>query len=119
MGGILICDDAVAFGMLFAHWMRGAGVGEVHHASTAAESLAMAAEQQPRVIVLDHLLPDSGSDALLPKLRAAVAGVRVLLISGLPAGDLAEAARVAGADGYIAKWSTADAMRSAVSALMA
>jgi DNA-binding NarL/FixJ family response regulator len=78
----------------------------------------MAAEQQPQVIVLDHLLPDATSEALLPQLRAAAAGARVLLISGLPADDLAEAARAAGADGYVAKWSTAEAMRSAVSALM-
>jgi DNA-binding NarL/FixJ family response regulator len=118
MGGVLICDDAVAYGTLFRHWLREADVGEVHHARTGAEALALAEELQPEVIVLDHLLPDSTSETLLPRLRSTVPEARVLLISGLAEDELAAAALAAGADAHIGKWATADAMRAAVTKLL-
>ncbi len=118
VGPVLLCDDAVAYGTLFAHWMREAGFGDVTQARTAAESLALAGELQPQVIVLDHLLPDGTSDELLPLLREAAPQARVLLISGMPNDKLAEAAAAAGADGQVGKWATTQVVRDAVLALL-
>lgn len=118
MGSVLICDDAVAYGMLFTHWMKEAGIPEVRHARTAAHAEELAEQIKPAVIVLDHLLPDGTSEALVPRLRAIAPQARVLLISGMPDGKLEQAARAAGADGYIGKASTTAAMREAVLALM-
>jgi two-component system response regulator DesR len=119
MGGVLICDDAVAYGVLFARWMRDAGIPDVAHARTAAEAEAIAEELQPELIVVDHLLPDATSDVLVPRLRALVPAARVLLISGMSDDRLALAARAAGADGHLAKATSADAMRDAVATLLA
>lgn len=118
MGPVLLCDDAVAYGMLFERWLRDAGIGDVTQARTAAEALALVEQVQPRVIVLDHLLPDGTSAELLPRLRAAAPEARVLLISGLPDDKLAEAAAACGADGHLGKAATREAMRDAVLALM-
>ena len=106
------------YGVLFERWMRDAGVGEVVQARTAAEALALAERLQPRVIVLDHLLPDGNSVELLPRLRAAAPHARVLVISGLPDDRLAEAATASGADGHLGKLATKQAMCDAVLALM-
>jgi CheY-like chemotaxis protein len=118
MAGVLICDDAVAYGTLFQHWLRDADVGEIRQARTGAEALVLAGELQPDVIVLDHLLPDSTSETLLPQLRATVPAARVLLISGLAEDELATAAQLSGADAHMGKWATAEAMRAAVTGLM-
>ena len=114
MTSVLLCDDALAYGTLFQHWLRQAGVPEIAHARTAAEALELAERMQPRVIVLDHLLPDGTSEELLPRLRAAVPACRVLLISGLPEDKLAEAAAAAGADGHVGKWAPTQVVRDAV-----
>ncbi len=118
MGPVLLCDDAVAYGALFMQWMRDAGIDEVARASTGAEALVLAEELQPRVIVLDHLLPDGTSTEFAPRLRVAAPGARVLLISGLPDDKLAEAAAAAGADSFIGRWATTQVARDAVLALM-
>lgn len=118
MTGVLICDDALAYGILFTHWMRDGGITDVTHVRTAADALAQAEELQPAVIVVDHLLPDGTSDALIPQLRAVAPAARFLLISGMPDDTLAATAQAAGAEGHIGKASTADAMRAAVTALM-
>ena len=118
VGPVLLCDDAVAYGTLLVQWLRDSGIPEVTHARTGAEGLALAERLQPRVIVLDHLLPDGTSAELLPRLREVAPQSRVLLISGLPDDKLAAAATAAGADAHLGKWSSTDAMRDAVLALM-
>ena len=118
MGRVLICDDAVAYAVLFARWMRDWGIPDVTHARTAAEAETLAEELQPSVIVVDHLLPDATSVDLVPRLRAVAPDARVLLISGMPDDRLAAAAGAAGADGYIGKATATEAMRDAVMALM-
>ena len=118
MGGVLLCDDAGAYGTLFEQWMHDAGIDEVTRAGTAAEALVFAEQLQPRVIVLDHLLPDATSDELLPRLRAVAPEARVLLISGLPDDRLRDAAVASGADAHVGKWATSQVMRDAVVELM-
>jgi DNA-binding NarL/FixJ family response regulator len=116
---VLLCDDAVAYGTLFARWMRDGDVAEVTQARTAAEALELIPELRPRAIVLDHLLPDGTSKELLPRLRERAPDTRILLISGLPDDKLAEAAAQSGADAHIGKWSGTGEMRDAVRGLLA
>ena len=118
MGPVLLCDDAVAYGLLLERWLRDAGVHEVTQARTAAEALALTEQLQPRVIVLDHLLPDGTSEELLPRLREAAPNARVLLISGLPEDKLAAAAAASGADGHVGKSATRQAVSDAVLGLL-
>jgi DNA-binding NarL/FixJ family response regulator len=108
----------VAYGPLFARWMRDGGIVDVAHARTAEQAVSLAEELQPSVIVVDHLLPDATSVDLVPRLRAAAPDARVLLISGMPDDKLEAAAQSTGADGFLGKMATADAMRAAVTALL-
>lgn len=118
MSRVLICDDAVAYGVLFARWMRECGISDVAQARTAAEAVALAQDLQPAVIVVDHLMPDGTSEEIVPRLRAVAPAARVLLISGMPDDRLASIAATAGADGHVGKASAAAAVQSAVTALL-
>ena len=115
---VLLCDDAAAFSVLFERWMQGCGLELVGRTDRADEAVALARELAPDVIVIDHLLRDVTSDGLAPCLREANPGVKLLLISGMPDDRLAEAARVAGADGHLSKAATADEMCAAVVGLL-
>ena len=114
----MICDDAVAYGILFARWMRNWGIPDVTQARTGAEAEVLAEQLQPKVIVVDHLLPDVTSVDLVPRLRAIAPNARVLLISGMTDDRLAIAAQAAGADAHLGKATATEAMRDAVLALM-
>jgi DNA-binding NarL/FixJ family response regulator len=78
----------------------------------------MAREQRPAVIVVDHLLPDSDSAGLVPRLRETAPDSKLLLISSLPARELEEAAANAAVDGHISKAVGAEEMCAAVRALL-
>jgi CheY-like chemotaxis protein len=115
---LLICDDAVAFPVLFRRWMRDVGLDEVSQVKTAAETVAKAEQTQPDVIVVDHMLPDATSEDLVPRLRDVAPDSRILLISGMPAHDLAELAEAAGVDAHLPKAATAQDMQEAVLGLL-
>ena len=114
MPRVLLCDDAVAFSILFRRWMDDCGVDLVGQADTAQDAVALATELSPDLIVIDHLLRDVTSDGLAPCLREAAPEAKLLLISGMPDDKLAAAAKAAGADAHISKAATAEAMCHAV-----
>jgi DNA-binding NarL/FixJ family response regulator len=117
-GRVLLCDDALAFSVLFRRWMRDCEVEFVGHADNAADAVAMASRQRPDVIVVDHLLQDVTSDGLAPRLRAVAPAAKLLLISGMHEETLAKAAAAAGADAHLSKAATARAMCDAVRSLL-
>ena len=114
---VLLCDDAVAFSVLFGRWMSDGGIEMVGPADAGDEAVRMAGEHQPDVIVVDHLLRDVTSDQLVPRLREAAPAARLLVISGMAGDTLARAAEAAGADAFLSKAATAEEMRGAVRAL--
>src|SRR4051812_16918797 len=118
MPGVLICDDAVAFSVLFRRWMRNCGVDVTGHATTAEDAVINAIDLHPDVIVVDHLLPDAVSEELVPRLREAAPQARLLLISSMPRPDLEIAAEAAGVDAHLSKAATPEEMCEAVRALL-
>jgi DNA-binding NarL/FixJ family response regulator len=115
---VLLCDDAVAFSLLFAKWMDSCGLEMVGKADSAEDAVSMATELSPDVIVIDHLLRDVTSEGLAPCLRDVAPNAKLLLISGMPDDELALAARAAGADAHLSKAASAEAMCGAVRALL-
>jgi DNA-binding NarL/FixJ family response regulator len=118
IGRVLLCDDAVAFQMLFRRWMRDCGVDLVGHAGNAEDAVALASRHRPDVIVVDHLLGDVTSEALAPRLRTAAPAAKLLLISGMHDAALADAAAAAGADAQVSKAASAGEMCDRVRALL-
>jgi DNA-binding NarL/FixJ family response regulator len=118
VGRVMLCDDAVAFSILFERWMEACGVEMVGQVETGADAVVRAAELLPDLIVIDHLLRDITSEGLAPQLREAAPNAKLLLISGMPDDQLAIASRAAGADAHISKAASAEAMCNAVRALL-
>lgn len=115
---MLLCDDAMAFSVLFTRWMRDCEAEVIGPAGTAETAVAMALEHRPEVIVVDHLLPDATSAELVPRLREAVPESKLLLISSLPAEQLGRAAEEAGVDAHLTKAARPEEMCGAVRALL-
>lgn len=114
---VLICDDAVAFSMIVRHWLSSCDdIDVVGIALSGAQGLEMTSSLAPDVVVLDHLLYDvpEGSERLGPELRAAQPGVGIVLVSGMPAAELAAVANRAGADTFVSKATTSHGMCEAV-----
>ena len=75
-------------------------------AGEAADGLAaveLASELQPDLVMLDLAMPRMDGLEALPLIRAAVPGVRVIVLSGFNQSTLAEKAMEAGADKYVVK----------------
>jgi len=101
---VLLCEDSLGFRMLASAWLEDAGDMElVGVAETGAEAVALAAELQPQVVLLDHLLPDADSSTLANRLRAVAPQVAIALVSGMPTELLAEEARRAEVEAFCSK----------------
>ncbi|MCU1487109.1 MAG: two-component response regulator [Actinomycetia bacterium] len=75
----------------------------VAEAADGEEAIALAAEHQPDVVVLDLAMPVMDGLTALPALREAVPQVKVVILSGFPVDEMGPAAREAGAIGYLEK----------------
>lgn len=104
---VLICDDAGAFTVLLAHWLRqDASIEVLEPVADPDESLRVVASEQPDLVVLDHMLGATTSAEMIPRLRAAAPATRIVLISGMPPDVLGQVATESRPDGYLSKAST-------------
>jgi len=117
---VLICDDAALYATMLEHWFGAdAELEVVGTAADEAQALAQAAALRPQVVLLDHLFSGQDSQAIAPRLREQVPGVRIVLVSGLPREPLAQAAAAIGADAFVSKASGPDGVREAILAASA
>ena len=101
---MLLCEDSLGFRMLASAWLDDADDMElVGVAETGSAAVALAKEVRPQVVLLDHLLPDADSSTLVARLRAAVPGVAIALVSGMPNEQLATEAGRSGVEAFCSK----------------
>lgn len=101
---VLLIDDDRAVAQLIRRFLLDRGIADlVWLATTADEALAQAETVQPDVILLDIGMPRVTGLELLPRLRAVRPDVPVVMLTGWVAPQYADAARLAGADGFVAK----------------
>ena len=98
---VLVVDDQADLRLLLRMQLEVDGHEVVGEAVDGSSALAQAQALAPQAVVLDRELPDGSGTDLLPGLRAASPGVRVVVFSADPAGR--EAAERAGADGFLLK----------------
>jgi DNA-binding NarL/FixJ family response regulator len=113
---VFIADDSLGFGTLAAAWLEAHDDIEVVGAVRSADEAIAALEgARPDVVILDRLLPQpEHSQEILTHVRATLPDAAVLLVSGMPDEELAEEARVVGADGHVSKAANAEALADAV-----
>ena len=101
---MLLCEDSLGFRMLAAAWLEDADDMElVGVAETGNQAVELAAQLQPQVVLLDHLLPDADSSTLVARLRDAAPGIAIALVSGMPTELLATEAERTGVEAFCSK----------------
>lgn len=112
---ILVVDDHTLFRRgLTALLARDPRLQVVGDAADAGEALRRAEELQPALILLDNHLPGVNGVDVLPALREATPGVRVIVLTvSEDENDLSAALR-GGANGYLLKTIEGDALVAAI-----
>ncbi|MHB1854616.1 MAG: response regulator transcription factor [Acidimicrobiales bacterium] len=104
---VLVVDDEPDLRILL--WMAVEADGRcqvVADASTGDEGVALAAEHQPDVVVLDQMMPGMDGVRAVPLIRQAAPAAKVIMMSALGDAQLRERAMAAGADAYLEKASS-------------
>lgn len=104
---VLIVDDHPVVREGLARLLAEAGIEVVGAVGDGEEGVRLAAERGPDLVLWDLAMPNGGV-AGLARLRTAVPGCRVLVITALDDPWLAAEVARAGADGFLAKCSSPD-----------
>jgi two-component system nitrate/nitrite response regulator NarL len=83
-------------------------------AGDRSEALAIAASEQPNLIILDLLLGDEDGLTILPELREVAKNARVLVLTGLRGSESQRRAMLAGAMGVVLKDHAAEVLIKAI-----
>ena len=102
---LLIVDDDVHIRRIVALYLRDHDVAE---AATGEEALARLGGERFDAVIVDLILPQFGGLRLCRKIKESAAAPRVIVISGDE--QLRDEAREAGADAFLAKPFTKEAL---------
>ncbi len=117
---VLVVDDHAVVREGIRHVLAGEpGFEVVGEAANGEQALALARAERPDVVVLDLTMPGENGLRVAPKLRAAVPGARVLIMSMHDNAEYVREGVRAGASGYLLKDSAAAELRLAVRAVHA
>jgi two-component system, chemotaxis family, chemotaxis protein CheY len=87
---------------------RGGGFEIVGEAADGQEAVALTAELQPDVIILDVAMPHMDGIQALPLLHDASPGVKVVVLSGHDSPDVVAQAKLNNAAAFLSKGTAAD-----------
>lgn len=78
-------------------------VSPVHECSDGPEAMAVYSAQLPKWVLIDIDLKTNDGIAVIRKIKAAYPEARIIIVTGYNDAELREAARIAGACGYVLK----------------
>lgn len=99
---VLLVDDEAIIRKVLRVVLEAEGY-DVHEAASAQDAIALAAAENPDVVVCDLMLPGTRGDEVCRRLKAASATVKVLVLTSMPTDEAADHALRAGADDVMAK----------------
>lgn len=100
---VLADDDRDTRRLLAAALHRHGRFIVVGEAADGAAAVAVAADTQPDLVLLDLGMPGGGGLEALPRLRSAVPAARIIVVSGFAGDRLAAVTAASGAVGYVQK----------------
>ncbi len=116
---VLVVDDAEDLRTLLRARMESYdGLTVVGEAADGVAAVEMASLLQPDLVLLDLAMPRMDGLEALPLIRAAVPGVRVIVLSGFNQSTLAQKALEAGADHYVVKGGSMSRLLELVDSLL-
>lgn len=118
---VLIVDDHEAMRVMLTRVLARAGVTAIRSAASAIDGLAQLAERPASLVLADQRMPGMDGTAFIAAVRAdaAIAGARIIMISGATSEAHADAAREAGADVVLVKPVSPRALLDAIETVMA
>jgi signal transduction histidine kinase len=99
---VLVVDDDPAIQSLLAMVLKRRGY-QVLTAGTAADGLALLADHQPELVVMDYQMPDRNGLSALQEIKANHPGCYVIMVTGQGNEELAVELMKAGASEYLLK----------------
>ncbi len=112
---VLVVDDDAVVRRTVQRALAGLRVVE---AVTGSEALALVRREPPDVVLLDVLLPDMTGYEVCLRIKEAVPGLPVLLVTGFGELEDRSAGEGAGADGHLVKPFATAELRSRVEGLL-
>jgi two-component system, response regulator PdtaR len=100
---VYICDDSPEYRMLLRMVLADAGATIVGEGADGGECVACAAGTDPTVILLDLNMPGVSGLEALPKLRASLPNVKIVVLTTSKADETEQAALALGADAFVSK----------------
>ena len=111
----VLCDDVREFRLLLRLELEaGHDIEVVAEAADGEEAVRMIDTLRPDVAVVDLVMPGLDGLEVVRRIRRTLPGVRLLVLSGLNASVVGEAAVQHGADRYMEKGEPLPTLRSAV-----
>lgn len=114
---ILVVDDEPSLAELLTMALSYEG-WDVRSAADGAQAVRVAVEFGPDAVLLDRMLPDIDGVEVLRRLRVDAPGVPVLFLTARDSTEDREAGLLAGADGYLTKPFSLEAVVNRVQALL-
>lgn len=112
---VMIADDQVQVRSALQLFLKqDAEIVVVGEASDVDETLELAVEQQPDLVIVDWELPGGGGTAALDGLRRVAPQAKALVLSGRP--EACRTALQAGADGFVSKGDPPERLLGAIRA---
>lgn len=105
-------DDTAEIRMLLRLALENVGITIVGEAADGAEGVAVVTRHRPDLVVLDVAMPVMDGFEALPLMRAAVPGVRVVILSGFKASMIGDAVAQSGADAFVEKGQIGELVRT-------
>jgi two-component system, NarL family, nitrate/nitrite response regulator NarL len=87
-------------------------------AGNGAEAIEKARELKPDLVLLDLSMPVMGGSATARHIRQIVPGIKLVLLSIHDSATVAQLAKAIGADAFLSKGCTVEALHDAVAALV-
>jgi DNA-binding NarL/FixJ family response regulator len=111
---VLVVDDTASMRTEIRLLLEDAGLDVVGEGSHGAEGVMLARELRPDVVVMDVRMPILDGIAATSYITRELPGTRVIVFSAFEDEELAEAARAAGAAGFLTKGASPTAIAAAV-----
>ena len=120
MARILIVDDHLLFAeALEAILSVEPGIEVVGHAATGTDAVRQAGELEPDVVLMDISMPGVDGLEATRRILSRQPGTRIVMVTGSDAHQDVDAARTAGAAGYVTKDRIAAELITAISGVAA
>jgi DNA-binding NarL/FixJ family response regulator len=112
---LLLCDDVPELRELLRDvFENDLGMRIVGEAENGRDCVALAADLQPDVVLLDLSMPEMDGLEVIPRLSESAPEAGIVVFSGFVAGRMGELAISLGADRYVEKGTPLDMLATAV-----